>query len=264
MGTIGDLEPRAERQKHAHEPLTAVEKRRVLAILIVAFFVVFFWAAFEQAGSSMNIFALENTRRTLAGWEIPASWFQSINSALILVGGPLMAWLWERLGKRKQEPSTPTKMAFGLLFLAAGFAVLTFGALGARDGNLVSPLWLVAAYSLHTVGELCLSPVGLSLVTKLAPARLASLLMGTWFLANFAANLVGGYLAGAMESIKSGVYFHVFGGLADFYLIFVATSAAAGVLLLLLSPFLNGLIGADAAAQELPGKSAGAIKLAQT
>lgn len=244
LGHIGDLAPAAERAKQVHAPLTTLEKRRILAILIVAFFVIFFWAAFEQAGSSMNIFAKDNTSRDLLGLTIPASWFQSINPAIILGGGPLMAWLWVALARRGKEPSTPTKMAMGLFLLAAGFGVLVFGALSTAGGQLASPMWLVAAYALHTFGELCLSPVGLSLVTKLAPLRMASLLMGCWFLANFAANLIGGYVAGAMKAIESGTYFTILGGLADFYLIFVITSAAAGALLLLLSPFLNGLMGA--------------------
>ena len=256
LGPLGMAAASAERVRHAPVPLTSLEKSRIAAIFIVAFFVIFFWAAFEQAGSSMNIFALENTRRLLFGMEIPASWFQSVNPAIILIGGPLMAALWPRLARMGREPSTPTKMALGLFFLAAGFVVLVFGALSTRGGQLASPLWLVAAYTLHTIGELCLSPVGLSLVTKLAPARFASLLMGTWFLANFFANLTGGYLAGAMAAIKSGSYFSVLGGAADFYLIFVVTSAMAGALLLALSPFLNRLmqanVGTDAPLDPAP------------
>jgi POT family proton-dependent oligopeptide transporter len=121
---------------------------------------------------------------------------------------------------------------------------MVVGALEATDGRLASPVWLLLAYTLHTVGELCLSPVGLSLVTKLAPTAYASLLMGTWFLANFVANLLAGYIAGATEAIQSGAYFSVFGGLADFYLIFVVSSLAAGALLMLLVPFVNRLSGA--------------------
>jgi len=241
---IGDAPTTREKaaRNAAKQPLTAVEKRRVLAILILSVFVIFFWYAFEQAGSSMNLFALNNTQRQLWSFEIPASWFQSINAAMILLAGPVFASLWIRLAKRGREPSSPTKMAFGLFLLGAGFVFMVIGALHTKGGQLVSPFWLTMAYTFHTFGELCLSPVGLSLVTKLAPTQFASLLMGAWFTANFAANLIAGYTAGAMDQVAKGTYFTVFGGLADFYLIFVVTSAAAGTLLLLLTPFLKKLI----------------------
>jgi POT family proton-dependent oligopeptide transporter len=245
LGDIGDVPAAKEiaKTRTKREPLTRDEKSRVLAILIAAFFVIFFWTAFEQAGSSMNIFAKDFTRRDFFGFEIPASWFQSINAAGILILAPLFASMWLRLNRAGREPSTPAKMALGLFLLALGFVAMVIGALTTAGGQLASPIWLFLAYTLHTMGELCLSPVGLSFVTKLAPAALASLLMGCWFLANFFANLLGGYIAGAMEKIGNGEYFHVFGGQADFYLIFVVSSLAAGFLLALLTPFLNRLIG---------------------
>jgi POT family proton-dependent oligopeptide transporter len=126
--------------------------------------------------------------------------------------------------------------------LGSGFLVLVLGAYRSDQDLLVSPVWLIGAYFLHTCGELCLSPVGLSLVTHLAPIRFASMLMGVWFLANFAANLLGGYLAGQLEAVQRGEVFHILGGQADFFLIFVLSSLAAGGLLILLAPFLNWLM----------------------
>ncbi|MCX6110009.1 MAG: peptide MFS transporter [Proteobacteria bacterium] len=231
---------KAERASRA--PLTAEERKNVLVILIAAVFTIFFWMAFEQAGSSMNLFAMRFTDRTFFGIEAPASWFQSINSTAILILAPVFAAGWLRLGARGKEPSTTVKMALGMLLLAAGFVAMVAGSLAARDGQLVSPLWLTLAYVLHTCGELCLSPVGLSLVTKLAPPRYASLLMGIWFLSSAAANLIAGYLAGAQKMIEDGQVFHIFGGMADFYLMFVATSLLAGLIMLALTPKLKLLM----------------------
>ena len=191
----------------AHQPLTKTEKDGILAILILAVFVIFFWMAFEQAGSSMNLFALNHTNRVL-GWsilnEIPASWFQSVNPAIILLAGPVFAFIWLFLGARGKEPASVVKMGFGLLLLAGGFVFMVGGALQATGGQLAAPTWLIMAYMLQTFGELCLSPVGLSMVTKLSPPRYASLLMGTWFLSNFVANLLAGYLAGYMKQVEDG------------------------------------------------------------
>jgi POT family proton-dependent oligopeptide transporter len=225
------------------------ERDRVAAIFILALFVVFFWMAFEQAGSSMTVFAERSTDRAAPAWFasltgdvlLPAAWFQALNPAFILLLAPLFSVLWRRLDAGTRAPSTPAKMALGLLLLGAGFVVLTAGAGLADAGHVVSPWWLVAAYLLHTLGELCLSPVGLAMVTRLAPLRFASLLMGTWFLANFAANLLGGYVAGALEQVERGEFFRVLGGQADFFAIFVATSLAAGMLLLALAPWIRRL-----------------------
>jgi POT family proton-dependent oligopeptide transporter len=225
------------------------ERDRVSAIFILALFVVFFWMAFEQAGSSMTVFAARSTDRAAPGWLasltgdalLPAAWFQALNPAFILLLAPLFSVLWRRLDAGARAPSTPLKMALGLLLLGAGFAVLTLGAGLADAGVAVSPGWLVAAYLLHTLGELCLSPAGLAMVTRLAPLRFASLLMGTWFLANFAANLLGGYLAGTLEGVARGDFFRLLGGQADFFLIFVATSFVAGLLLIALAPWVRRL-----------------------
>ena len=224
--------PQAERAD-TERPLTGEEKRRVAAIFLVAFFVIFFFMAFEQSGSSMNLFADRHTDRTVGGFEVPTAWFQSINAFAILLFAPLFALLWMRLAARGKEPSTPTKMALGLVLLGLGFVLMAVAGWRADAGVRVSPAWLAAVYVLHTWGELCLSPVGLSLVTKLAPVRLAALLMGVWFLANFAANWLAGQAAALMER---------FGSLGGFFSLFVATSLGAGVVLFALSPMLRKLM----------------------
>ena len=232
IGLAPTQEMRKE-QAASRGPLTREEKQRVAVIFIVAFFVVFFWAAFEQAGASMNLFADRHTDTNLFGFEFPASWFQSVNPFAILICAPLFAQLWLGLGRTGREPPTPAKMAIGLLLLAAGFGIMVLGAARADTGIRVSPLWLVGAYTLHTWGELCLSPVGLSLVTKLAPLKFASLLMGVWFLANFFANLLAGQLSALMGEFSS---------LQSFFSIFLIAPAVAGVILLLLSPMLKRMM----------------------
>jgi POT family proton-dependent oligopeptide transporter len=211
------------------------ERRRVYAIFIVAFFVVFFWAAYEQAGSSMNLFADRNTDLTLGGHlstPIPAAWFQSVNAGFILIFSPVFAWIWMTLGKHKLEPSTAMKMVLGLLLLGVGFVFMVVGAKGADQGFRVSWVWLTTAYMFHTLGELCLSPIGLSYVTKVSPARFASLMMGVWFLANAAANKVAGTIAAMVEKIPT---------LTQFYTIFVVSSFSAAFLMLLCVPLLKRL-----------------------
>ncbi len=170
--------------------LTAIEKQRVAVIFIVAFFVIFFWSAFEQAGASLTFFAEEQTQRDLGFVTIPASVFASLNSIFVVLFAPVFAWLWIKMGKN--EPSAPTKMALGLFLLAVGYLWIAFGVKDVSASVKVSMMWLVGMYALHTWGELCLSPIGLSLVNKLAPLKFASLLMAVWFLANAGANkLVG-------------------------------------------------------------------------
>ena len=176
--------------------LTKIEKERIWVIYIACFFVIFFWSAFEQSGASLTYFADEQTNRTLFGWTVPASYFQSINAVAIVIFAPLFAWLWTSLGSKNMEPPSPFKQAMGLFLLAIGYLVIAFGVKGIEPGVKVSMLWLIALYTIHTFGELCLSPIGLSMVNKLAPVRLASLLMGVWFLANATANKFAGTLSG--------------------------------------------------------------------
>ena len=215
------------------------------SIFIFLTFNIFFWLAFEQAGSSMNVFANEKTDRHVVGWEMPATWLQSVNPAVIIFMGPLFAGLWTWLGKRRMNPSQPAKIGMGLILLGIGFGILTWGASTAiAEGAKANLLFLLWAYVFHTLGELCLSPTGLSYVTKAAPVRHVSLLMGIWFLSSFVANLAGGLIASRVEAIESGkiqLPWH-FGGQADFFFLFVVSSLGPGLLILLLTPWLKKLI----------------------
>lgn len=175
--------------------LSKVEKQRIWVVYIAAFFVIFFWAAFEQAGASLTYFAEEQTDRNLFGSVIPASYFQSINALAIVIFAPIFVWLWGVLGKRNLEPASPFKQALGLFLLAVGYLVIAFGVQGIDPSTKVSMVWLVSLYTIHTLGELCLSPIGLSMVNKLSPARFASLLMGVWFLSTASANKFAGTLS---------------------------------------------------------------------
>lgn len=175
--------------------LTKIEKERIWVIYIAAFFVIFFWAAFEQAGASLTYFAEEQTDRSLFGTVIPTSYFQSINAVAIVIFAPLFVWLWGWMGKRSMEPASPYKQSIGLFLLAIGYLVIAFGVNGIDPSTKLSMVWLVSLYTIHTFGELCLSPIGLSMVNKLAPIKLASLLMGVWFLSTASANKFAGTLS---------------------------------------------------------------------
>ncbi len=178
--------------------LGAVEKKRIGVIIVLFISSAIFWAGFEQAGSSLNLFAERFTDRVLFGssWMIPAGWFQSLGPVFIILFAPVAAAFWVRLGIIQLDPSLPVKFAFGLILLAAGFGVMALAAVLVGASGLVGPSWLVLTYLLHTFGELCVSPVGLSSVTKLAPTRLVGQMMGTWFLATSLGNLLAGLLAG--------------------------------------------------------------------
>ncbi len=191
---------------------TPVERKRlvVVAVLFVASSI--FWSIFEQAGSTLNLFAQRSTDTTVLGFDFPASWFQSLNSLFIISLAPVFAWLWVRLGPR--EPSSPVKFVLGLLGGSLGFALLIVPATRAMSGELVSPMWLVGTYLLHTCGELCLSPVGLSAMTKLAPARVGGFLMGVWFLSISVGNYLGGRMASLYESLALPSLFAVVAGIA--------------------------------------------------
>lgn len=291
--------------------LSKVEKQRVSVIFIVAFFVIFFWSAFEQAGASLTFFADEQTNRhlglTIPTWiiyplgaialffiaklfkatklgmdskedaklrntvylllsavttailygivtvltggnnqfslnELPASTFQSLNSIIVVSCAPIFAWLWLRLGK--YEPAAPTKMAIGLFLLSLGYLWIAFGVKDVAPGIKVSMIWLIGMYALHTWGELCLSPIGLSLVNKMAPIKFGSLLMAVWFLANSFAN----YLAGTLSSLypdKKPTSFlgYTMTNLYDFFILFVVMSGIASLILFFLSKKLQKLMG---------------------
>ncbi len=179
---------------------TPEERRRLVVIVVLFLGAAVFWSAFEQAGSSLNLFAQRQTNNTILGFTYPASWFQSVNAVFIVLLAPVAAWVWVKLGRR--DPSSPAKFSLGLFFVAAGFAVMVIASKAAESGVLVSPMWLVLTYLLHTIGELCLSPVGLSAMTKLAPARVGGLMMGVWFLAASVGNKMAGTVAGFYEKLS--------------------------------------------------------------
>lgn len=175
--------------------LTKMEKDRILVIYIIAFFVIFFWSAFEQAGASLTFFAQEQTNRKIFGWTMPASYFQSFNALFIVLLAPVAVAVWNSMARRGKEPSSPVKQSLGLLFLALGYLYIAWGVRGVQPYEKVSMIWLVGLYLIHTIGELCLSPIGLSMVVKLAPARFVSLLMGVWFMSTATANKFAGELS---------------------------------------------------------------------
>ncbi|MBD3220852.1 MFS transporter [bacterium] len=226
------------REEHHDAPMHRQDWERVAVIFILSFFVIFFWAAFEQAGASLTVFADRQTDRDLMGWTVPASWFQSVNAVFIVAFAPLFAMIWQSLARRRLDPSTPVKMALGLFLLSLGYLVIAFGIKGIDAATKVSMLWLISLYLLHTFGELCLSPIGLSAVSKLSPPKFASLMMGVWFFAISAANKLAGVLSsfypeeGKEPPVMLGYEITT---LYDFFVIFVVMSAAAGVVLLLLA-----------------------------
>lgn len=218
---------RLSAERTAQAPLTKVEKQRVFVIIVMTLFATLFWMGFEQAGGTMTLFADTQTRLDVGAFTIPTSWFQTLNPLCILLFAPLVARGW---GKSAVHPLT--RQGVGLLLLGLGFAVM-FAAEGASiHGRLVSPLWLVAVYLIHTLGELCVSPVGLTLVSRLAPTKVASLMMAVWFLSSFLAN----YLGGTLEAVIA--YFAIQLSLWE---VLMATSFIGGLCLLLASRPLQRL-----------------------
>ncbi|MCK6641636.1 MAG: peptide MFS transporter [Bacteroidia bacterium] len=221
LGELGTkpahLENSSEEEKEAsNRPITKEEKQRMTVIFILTAFVVFFWAGFEQAGSSLSLYTDKFIDRTVGGFEIPTSWFQAVNPLFIVALAPLFAIFWtSNLGKKF---STPVKMGLGMVLLGIGFFFM-LGAVAERGGEnpdvtvKASLMWLVLTYLIHTIGELALSPVGLSVVTKLAPVKFASLMMGVWLLSSFLANIIGGFVAAFVESMGA---FAIFASIAGF------------------------------------------------
>jgi len=294
--------------------LTAIEKNKVIVIFVVCFFVIFFWAAFEQAGASLTLFADAQTNRhlglTIPVWivyvasaallyfiftlykkasanlaaafdrqllisvygllslfaagiivadiylitggyshvsreEVPASWFQSLNSGFVVLFAPFFAWLWLTLGKR--EPSSPTKMAFGLFLLALGYLWIAKGVNNIPPGVKVSMIWLTGMYALHTGGELCLSPIGMSLVNKLSPLKFSSLLMAIWFTANAFGNKVAGVLSALYPNQGNVTSFlgYKMHNLHEFFMLFVVMAGTASLVLFLLTKKLQTMMHTD-------------------
>ena len=202
---------------------TATERKQLYVIGVLFVAAALFWSQFEQAGSTLNLFADRNTNNAILGYQFPSTWYQSLNSLFIIGLAPVFAWLWVWLARRGAEPSSPAKFGVGLILVGAGFALLVGGAMLAERGILVSPMWLVVVYFLHTCGELALSPVGLSAMSKLAPVRIGGLIMGVWFLASAVGNYIGGRLAAFYEAMTLP---SLFGSVAAF-------GIGAGLLLLL-------------------------------
>ncbi|PJZ45362.1 peptide MFS transporter [Leptospira brenneri] len=197
-------------------------KPKILLIVLLSFFSIFFWMAFEQMGSSLNLFALRNTDRFLLGMEIPASVLQSINPLFILLFGPIVSVIWAGLAKRNQNPNPVLKFVLSLVLLGIGFLVMVVAAKYAETGVSVSILFLVFVYFWNTLSELCLSPVGLSFVSFMAPTKYASVLMGIWFLSNAFGHYAAGILSG---------YQNQWGSMTNFYGFFVLCSWIGAILL---------------------------------
>jgi proton-dependent oligopeptide transporter, POT family len=210
---------------------TRQERGRLWVIFVFFVAAAIFWSVFEQAGSTLNLFADRSTRNQFLGFSFPSSWFQSLNALFIITFAPVFAWLWVRLGSR--QPSSPAKFSLGLIGVGLGFVFLVPAAIRAGSGGLVSPMWLMTVYLIHTSAELCLSPVGLSSMTKLAPARIVGSMMGVWFLGASIGNFIAGQLAAFYEEMPLQ---QLLGAVS-------ILPIAAGVVMLLLSKRFNALMG---------------------
>ncbi|MBC9911465.1 peptide MFS transporter [Chitinophaga varians] len=259
--------------------ITKVERQRILVIYFVAFFVIFFWACFEQAGSSLTFVADYQTDRHFLWWELPPSLIQNFNSVFIIVFALPFSWLWVKLNNRNMEPISPVKQSIGLALLAFGFFIIALQVKNLGPGQKLGVIWLIVMYLFHTLGELCLSPIGLSLVSKLAPHRFSSLLMGVWFLANAAGYALAGTLGALLpptqdkfdlatknnidlkgildgtitataqqldklQELKLATHYPTFAGytihnLYEFFMVFVILPGGAAVLLFISTTFLK-------------------------
>jgi POT family proton-dependent oligopeptide transporter len=215
----------------SRRPMTTEEWKRLAAIGVLFIFSAIFWMAFEQAGSSLNLFAADKSANSVFSYSFPSSWYQSVNSIFIIILAPVFSWLWIRM--RNRQPSSPAKFTYGLVFVGLGFVLLAVASM--RPGR-VSPMWLLGVYLLHTLGELSLSPVGLSTVTKLAPARLVGSMLGVWFLSISLGELIGGWVAGFFNAGSEEALVRLFGSVA-------LTTLAAGAILVILTPFIRRLMG---------------------
>ncbi len=214
-----------------------IEHKRLAAVPVFFLGAAVFWSFFEQAGSSLNLFADRLTVREILGVFVPSSWFQAVNALLIVLLAPVFAWAWPRLAKQGREPSSPLKFGAGIYLLGVGFAVVGFGAIvSGPDGGQVGPGWLISVYLLHTLGELCLSPVGLSTMTKLAPERLAGQMMGVWFLGAAIGNFIAGILAGLFDTLPLPQLFGM---------VFIATLLATLIMLAIAKPVSRLMSGVN-------------------
>lgn len=223
------------------DKLTIDDWKRLGIIIILFLFAALFWAGFEQAGSSFNLFADQLTDRNLGGWEIPTAWFQSINAIMIVIMAPVFGVIWVKMGKK--QPNDVFKFALGLFLLALGFVVMAYAS-GLTSAGKVSPMWLVVVYFLHTCGELCLSPVGLSSMTKLAPGKMVGLMLGVWFLASSLGLFAAGQIAGEFEANAAALY-DLFWNVA--MVVFVGAALA-----LVLSFLVGGFLKSKQTTAEVP------------
>jgi POT family proton-dependent oligopeptide transporter len=264
------------------QTLTRVETQRIIVLYIVAFFVIFFWAAFEQAGSSLTFIADNQTDTRILGWTMPPSMVQNFNGLFVIIFALPFSYLWLALNKRGLEPISPVKQAMGLALIAFGYLIIALQVKDLDTAGKLGVIWLIVLYLLHTWGELCLSPIGLSLVAKLAPKRFASLLMGVWFLGNAAGYALTGtlgallpptgdkYAKAAQQGIDLSAVLHktahlttsqqafltdnkiptdfpVFVGVSitnlfEFFMVFVILCGAAAVILYALTPLLKRMM----------------------
>lgn len=225
--------------------LESEDRDRIFAAMFLIFGSILFWALFEQAGSSLNLFTDRSVDRNIFGIEVPASVFQSINAIYIVLLAPLFAILWTFLGRRGLEPSAPAKFGLGLMQLGAGFLVLVAGALAAGSGSLTPVIFIFLIYLLHTTGELCLSPVGLSAMNRLAPSHMASLIMGTWFFASATGNFAAGLIAAAVGAEGAGP-----DRVLEVYSSVGWVAVGVGVLVILISPLIKKLMHLDTLADD--------------
>lgn len=214
---------RGKDEKVKHPPLTAEEKKRIWALIILCALNVIFWIPYEQEGNTLSLWADAYTNRAIFGgwWEIPASWFQSVNSAVIFIMTPVLCAFWAWQSKKGSEPSSIAKMGIGCIFLAVCFVPMVFAAKLAERTGTVGPWYIISCISMMAVGELYLSPIGLSLVTKLAPPRMVSMMMGVWFMSYFAGNYISGLVGGLWTKIPKG----------DFFMLQIGIAAVAGALI---------------------------------
>ncbi len=227
--------------------LAREERDRIIAALILIVGSILFWSLFEQAGASLNLFTDRSVDRHLFGWEIKASMFQSLNSIYIILLAPVFAMLWLWLAKRGWEPSTPTKFGLAVVQVGLGFLVLVAGTAAAGAGNATPVLFIFLIYLLHTTGELCLSPVGLSAMNRLTPAHMASLIMGTWFFASATGNFAAGLISAATGGEGGGVE-----RVMDVYSNVGWLAVGVGVLMIFVAPLIRRLMHLDTLRDDEP------------
>ncbi len=227
------LASRPSKDVSGHEPLTTDDRNKILGLMVLMMFAIIFWGVYEQQGNTLALWVDVNTDRSILGWEMPASWFQAFNPAMIILFTPIITAFWSWQARRGKEPSSVAKMAIGCMLLGGSFIVMVVAAHVASEQQRVSLWWLTSCTVIFTVGELFLSPVGLSLVTKLAPARMVSMLMGMWFLSNFAGNYLAGYLGTFWERMPK----------QNFFILLSLLSLAAGVGMLVVLRPLKRAIG---------------------